>query len=263
MLEVSDLHILLRKSNREIVKGVSFSISDGEALGLIGESGSVKSMTGKCITGLLNRRLFKSTGSLLWNGGLLTDRVLEKIRGNEICMIPQNPMTAFAPMLRLGRQLEMGFDLKGKKDRGKFYERLDETFQTMKLPDTQKIVRSFPSELSGGMLQRVMICLALMKNPGLVIADEATTAVDAVSEYHILRELKLLRNRGVSLLVVTHDFGVASCLCDRVAVMKEGKIVEREATDVFFKNPRCDYARRLVEAACLVTEGPGRESLPC
>ena len=163
-------------------------------------------------------------------------------------------MTAFAPMIKLGKQLEMGFELKGGAARKEFYEQLDKALAGVNLHDTKKIVNSYPDELSGGMLQRVMIALTMMQKPELLIADECTTAVDAASEYLILGELEKMRNDGMAMLVVTHDFGVAARLCDNVAVMKAGAIVETgKPTDVF-RSPRHEYTKELVGASVLFRE---------
>ena len=169
-------------------------------------------------------------------------------------MIPQNPMTAFAPMLKLGKQVEMGFSLKGQTERMTFRKRFATALADVILPDARKILGSYPHELSGGTLQRVMIALTLLQRPKLIIADEITTAVDAASEYLILNELEKLKKSGVSMIVVTHDFGVAAKICDRVAVMKDGEIIETgKAKDVFTK-PQHEYTRQLVQASVLFQE---------
>ena len=170
-------------------------------------------------------------------------------------MIPQNPMTAFAPMLKLGKQMELGFSLKGHRERTQFRGRLAAALADVKLPDAEKIINSYPHELSGGTLQRVMIALTILQRPELIIADEITTAVDAASEYLILNELEKLRRAGVSMIVVTHDFGVAARLCDRVAVMKDGGIIEEGKIREVFSAPQHEYTRQLVQASVLFQEG--------
>ena len=258
MLAVKDVSITIRESKKEIVRNISFDVPDGTVLGLIGESGSGKSMTSKCIMGLLNKRIIGQQGSIQWNGLELLDKrnakAAKNILGNEICMILQNPMTAFSPVLKIATQLEMGFTLKGRLARQYFYTQLDVLLKKLSLNDTKKILNSYPHELSGGMLQRIMIAITLLKRPELIIADEITTAVDAATEYQILYELENIKKNGVSMIVVTHDFGVAARLCDNVAVMKDGRILEYGRTRMVLSNPQNEYTKTLV-SSCILFEG--------
>jgi len=254
MLDVQELKITVRSSKKELVHGISFSVGQGEILGLIGESGSGKSMTSKCIMGLLDKRAFVFDGSIRWkNQEIINSKksLPDNYRGQQITMIPQNPMTSFAPMIKIGKQLKMGFsDVKGKNAE-KFYAELSDILKSMNLNDSKKIFNSYPSELSGGMLQRIMIAVTIMKKPELIIADEVTTAVDAASEYQILNELEKLKKNGISMIVVTHDFGVAAKLCDKIAVMKSGEIIEQGNTREVFSAPQQEYTRQLFEASML------------
>ena len=257
MLKVDNLKITARQTREELVKNISFEVGKGETLGLIGESGSGKSLTSKAIMGLLNRRVFGIDGSIRWKDTEILGRkakLPKDYRGSQIAMITQNPMTAFAPMIRLGRQIEMGFDLKSKPAKQDFCEKLDDSLKKVNLNDMRKIIRSYPDELSGGMLQRVMIAVTMLQKPALIIADECTTAVDSASEYMILRELEQLRKDGMSMIVVTHDFGVAARLCDRVAVMKQGEIIEQGKTLDVFTSPQEDYTKELAGASVLFKE---------
>lgn len=257
MLKVKDLEITARSTKENLVRRISFEVGKGMTLGLIGESGSGKSLTGKAIMDLLNKRVFSVSGSIRWkdNEILVQNSTLPKgYRGQQIAMITQNPMTAFAPMMKLGRQIEMGFDLKNRKAKQEFYEQLDSALKSVNLTDLKKITDSYPGELSGGMLQRVMIAVTILQNPELIIADECTTAVDAASEYMILGELERLRTNGVAMIVITHDFGVAARLCDKAAVMKHGEIIEQGKTLDVFYSPRQDYTKQLAEASLLFRE---------
>lgn len=258
MLKVSNLKIAARSTREVLVKNISFEVGEGQTLGLIGESGSGKSLTSKAIMQLLNRRVFTTDGSIMWKDNEILGKkakLPKGYRGSQVAMITQNPMTAFAPMIRLGKQIEMGFALKDRKAKQEFYEQLDNALKKVNLNDIQKISRSYPGELSGGMLQRVMIAVTLLQKPALIIADECTTAVDSASEYMILRELEKLRKSGMSMVVVTHDFGVAARLCDKVAVMKQGEIIEQGKIHDVLASPQEDYTKELVKASVLFQEG--------
>ncbi|MBR3629069.1 MAG: ABC transporter ATP-binding protein [Oscillospiraceae bacterium] len=258
MLKVNGLEITARSTKERLVKGISFEVGKGETLGLIGESGSGKSLTSKAVMGLLNRRIFKVNGSIKWNGQEMlvrTARMPKGYRGQQIAMITQNPMTAFAPMIKLGKQIEMGFELKSRNAKQTFYEQLDSALKSVNLSDMKKILSSYPDELSGGMLQRVMIAITLLKKPELISADECTTAVDAASEYMILNRLEEQRKKGMSMIVITHDFGVAARLCDRVAVMRSGSIIEQGKTLDVFRSPQSEYTHELAAASVLFREG--------
>lgn len=258
MLKVNGLEITARSAKERLVKSISFEVGKGETLGLIGESGSGKSLTAKAVMGLLNRRMFDIGGSILWkNEEILSKKgnMPEGWRGEQTAMIMQDPMTAFAPMMRLGKQIEMGFELKSRNAKQLFYEQLDSALKSVNLADMKKILKSYPDELSGGMLQRVMIAVTLMKKPELLIADECTTAVDAASEYMILKQLEQQRKNGMSMIIITHDFGVAARLCDKVAVMKSGSIIEKGKTLDVFTSPQTEYTRELAAASVLFREG--------
>ena len=257
MLAINRLTVRSKLTKEELLRSVNFSVDDGETFGLIGESGSGKSMTSKCIMRLLNSRAFQIQGEIRWKGRdvfSMNAKELADYRGKQISMIPQNPMTAFAPMVKLGKQLEMGFQFSSKEERHNFSRELTNTLASVNLSDAEKIFNSYPDELSGGMLQRVMIALTMLQAPKLIIADEITTAVDAASEYQILNQLEKIKASGVSLLVITHDFGVVAKLCDRVAVMKSGEIIEQGKTHEVLSTPQHDYTKQLMEASILFQE---------
>jgi len=259
MLEVKDLSISVRATGEALVKSLSFNVEQGGTLGLVGESGSGKSMSCKAILGLLNPRLFVIKGSVRWKGiELLTahDKTASAIRGWEIGMITQTPMSAFAPMVRLEKQIEMGYTLRSSEERKIFRRDFSAALETVKLRDFSKIMNSYPDEFSGGMLQRVMIANVMLQRPELLICDECTTAVDALSETIILRELEKLNLEGMAMIVVTHDFGVAARLTRQVAVMKAGEIIETGETLQVFHSPRHPYTKQLTEASVLFKEEP-------
>ncbi len=260
MLEVENLTIKSRFPEKPLVNSISFTVDEGETLGLVGESGSGKTMTSRCIMRLLDPRIFACTGSIRWRGQEILAPGTERTcgyRGTQIGMIAQNPMTAFAPSPRLEKQLAMGFTLHGAREKAEFRQRLVSALASVNLPDAEKILHSYPDELSGGMLQRVMIAQTLLQNPALLIADEITTAVDAASECLIIKEMEKLNEQGMALIVITHDFGVAAKLCDTVAVMKDGEIVERGDIHAVFCMPQHEYTKRLVEASILFESAEG------
>lgn len=254
LLEVNDLTVRLRKTGEPLVKGVSFSVQKGRSLGIIGESGSGKTMTSKALLRLLNPRVFAVNGDV-WCGGkhlsALRDDEFRRLRGQEMSMIMQNPMTAFAPMTRIGRQIIDTLDVHLKLGKVEAYRRSVRALQDINLQQAEKIMHSYPHELSGGMLQRVMIALALMLRPKLMIADEATSSVDAISEAMILQEFAGIKAQGISLLVVTHDFSVAAALADHILVMKAGEIVEQGTARSIFHTPQHDYTKELMRASVL------------
>ncbi|SHI14852.1 nickel transport system ATP-binding protein [Sporobacter termitidis DSM 10068] len=254
LLEVRNLNVRLKKSGETLVKDISFSMEKGQTLGIIGESGSGKTMTGKALLRLLNPRVFETGGEALFCGRnllALHEDEFRSLRGKALSMIMQNPMTAFAPMTRIGKQLTVTLSAHlaiGKKEA---YERALRALRDVNLHQAEKIMRSYPHELSGGMLQRAMIALALMLRPKLIIADEATSSVDAISEEMILEEFMKIRAQGISLLIVTHDFGVAAALADHILVMKDGCIMEQGTARSIFHAPRHEYTKELMDASVL------------
>ena len=235
MLDINCLTVRSKLTKEELLHSISFSVGEGETFGLIGESGSGKSMTSKCIMRLLNSRAFQIRGEIRWNGRdvfSMNAKELADYRG----------------------KLEMGFRFNTREERHNFCRELTNTLASVNLPDAEKIFNSYPDELSGGMLQRVMIALTMQQASKLIIADEITTAVDAASEYLILNELEKIKTSGVSMLVITHDFGVVARLCDRVAVMKSGEIIEQGRTHEVLSTPRHDYTKQLMEASILFQE---------
>lgn len=242
ILTAKDLRISLKKGKKELVHGVSFSVKEGQTL---------------CIN------VFRVSGSCIFCGQELIGmkpKTLTQMRGEGLAMIMQNPMTAFAPTTRIGKQMVAPLLAHGKGDKRSAQERIVEMLGKMNLPEPEKIMRSYPNELSGGMLQRVMIALTLLLAPRMIIADESTTAVDAVSEEIILQEFLRIKSLGISLLVITHDFGVAATLGDYIVVMKEGLLIEEGTPEEIFAAPKHDYTKELLHAS-LLTEGMYDKSL--
>lgn len=235
------------------VDGVSFEVGKGETLGIVGESGS-----GKSVTSLSVMRLLKDTpgkiagGEILYEGRDLTkisEREMRKIRGNEIAMIFQEPMTSLNPVYKIGRQLEESIILHMKVSKKAARERSIQMLTAVGISRPEKIVFEFPHQLSGGMRQRVMIAMAMACNPKVLIADEPTTALDVTIQAQILELMKsLTTTTDTAILLITHDLGVVAEMCDRVVVMYGGRAVEESDVVSIFTNPKHPYTQGLLES---------------
>jgi len=235
------------------VKGVSFALSKGETLALVGESGSGKSVTALSILKLLPYpSASHPTGSIRFRGEELLDadeHDLRKVRGNDITMVFQEPMTSLNPLHTVERQIGEILDLHQGLTGPKARRRIVELLGLVGIRDPESRLDSFPHQLSGGQRQRVMIAMALANNPDLLIADEPTTALDVTVQAQILELLrKLRRETGMALLLITHDLGIVRHMADRVAVMRHGEIVESGVTKEVFAAPRHPYTRQLIDA---------------
>lgn len=253
ILQVQDLSVR-HKEGPMLVKNSSFELENGQCLGLIGESGSGKSMTCKAILGLLPKKAFDISGRVMFQGGNLLDKPqaeMNRIRGHRITMVMQNPMTAFNPAFKVGNQVVETLCTHLPVKKRTAYQMAVTQLKEMNLPRAEELMNSYPHTLSGGMLQRVMIALALMVEPELLIADEATTALDVSTQAIILEEFKQIKASGISLLLVTHDFGVAAELADKIVVMKDGSIMEQGETRHLLLNPQEKYTKDLIDASFL------------
>jgi oligopeptide/dipeptide ABC transporter ATP-binding protein len=252
LIEIAGLTVSTTDDNRTLVNDVSFSIAPGEAVGVVGESGSGKTLTALSLLGLLPRGVHATAGSITYGGKdlLHTDgESLRSIRGNEIAMIYQDPMTALNPVMKLGAQLiEVIESHTGDtSDAGDARERVLAAFSEVGIPDPKRAYESYPHEFSGGMRQRVMIAMALILSPQLLIADEPTTALDVTIQQQILAlVLQERRKRDMSMLWITHDLGVVANLVDRVIVMYAGRIVEVGTVKEVFTNPQHQYTAGLL-----------------
>lgn len=210
LLNVTDLHIGLYQAASAIVKGVNFTLKKSSSLVIVGESGSGKTITCKSIMRLLNPKMFTISGSIRYKGTELLsmdEKTIRKLRGNKIAMILQNPMTAFDPAIKIGSQIIETIRVHQNINRYDAYAAGIRALEKMNLPRCEQLMNSYPHTLSGGMLQRIMIALSLLHEPDIIIADEATTALDVVNQNMILDELIKLKETGIGLLIVTHDFG--------------------------------------------------------
>lgn len=258
MLEVRNLSVSFstRAGMIRAIEDVSFSVQKGQTLGIVGESGSGKSVTSLAIMGLLpsppakieRGEIFFSSPSLgRVNLLTLSEKQLRHLRGNEMAMIFQEPMTSLNPVFTCGDQVVEAIRLHQKVSSKEARERALALFEEVRLPDPPRIFSSYPHQLSGGQKQRVMIAMAISCNPHLLIADEPTTALDVTVQKTILELLQDLQARhGMSLIFISHDLGVIGEICDRVLVMYRGRIVEEGAVQSIFANPRDPYTRGLI-----------------
>ncbi|WP_153124935.1 ABC transporter ATP-binding protein [Peribacillus tepidiphilus] len=255
VLEVKDLNISFHTFAGEVkaIRGVSFDLMKGETLAIVGESGSGKSVTTKSIMGLLppgNSEVKK--GEILFDGNDLTklsDRQMQKIRGKEISMIFQDPMTSLNPTMKIGKQIMEPIIKHQKLSKAAAKERAIELLRLVGIPQPEVRFQQYPHQFSGGMRQRVVIAIALACNPKILIADEPTTALDVTIQAQILELMKDLQTKiDTSIIFITHDLGVVANVADRVAVMYGGKIVEIGTVDEIFYNPQHPYTWGLLSS---------------
>jgi len=247
LLDVDGLRVSFRTEEGVVqaVDGVSFHVDPGEVLAIVGESGSGKSVTGMTLMGLTRSPNAHFEGRVAFAGQDLvgaSDEQLRRIRGAEIAMVFQDPMTALNPVQRIGPQLAEQIRAHGDVDKDSALARARELLERVGIPNPAERLRAYPHELSGGMRQRVMIAMALSCDPRLLIADEPTTALDVTVQAQILEEVRRLRaetNAGV--ILITHDLGVVADVADRVAVMYAGQIVEEGTLDELFYDPQHPY----------------------
>ncbi|MBP2241173.1 oligopeptide transport system ATP-binding protein [Cytobacillus eiseniae] len=248
ILEVKDLEVSFQTYGGSVkaVRGVSFDLHKGETLAIVGESGSGKSVTSQTIMKLIPMPPGQITGGkILFNGDDIvpkTDKEMEKIRGKEISMIFQDPMTSLNPTMKIGYQIMEGLIKHQNMSKQAAKQRAVELLSLVGIPMPEKRVNQYPHEFSGGMRQRAMIAIALAANPKLLIADEPTTALDVTIQAQILELMKDLQSKmDTSIIFITHDLGVVANVADRVAVMYAGQIVEMGTVDEIFYDPRHPY----------------------
>ncbi|CAN5624900.1 ABC transporter ATP-binding protein [soil metagenome] len=244
--------------------GVSFEIHRGEVLGVVGESGSGKSVTAMSLIGLVPEPGRIEAGEVIWKGRDLvgsSSRELRSIRGNEIAIVFQDPMSALNPVHTVGHQIAEAVRLHAAVSRREAMERAIDAMTKVGIPLARQRVRSYPHEFSGGMRQRVMIAMALVNEPDLLIADEPTTALDVTIQAQVVSVLDEIRARtGTAVLLITHDLGLVAGMADRLLVMYAGRIVERGNTGKVFRRPRHPYTLGLLESRPRVDQ-PTRERL--
>jgi ABC-type dipeptide/oligopeptide/nickel transport system ATPase component len=266
LLEVKNLqtHFETGAGTVKAVDGISYDVDAGETVAIVGESGSGKSVGALSILRLIPDPPGKIlAGQVLFDGGdllQLGDEAIRAIRGNEISMVFQEPMTSLNPVLTIGRQLTETMILHMGLSQAASDQRAEELLGKVGISEPGRRLRQYPHHLSGGMRQRVMIALALSCNPRLIIADEPTTALDVTIQAQILELMKnLTREMGVALIVITHNLGVVARYADRVNVMYAGKIVEHGEAESVYHNPQNDYTKKLIEAIPAATPADIRD----
>lgn len=254
LLEVKNLFVTFDTKDGEVtaVRDVSFSLERGKILGIVGESGSGKSVTVYSIMGILAGGGRIVSGSVKFRGKELvglSEEEMRKIRGNKISLIFQDPMTSLNPFYTVGFQLREAIELHTDRRGGEAFARARELLALVGITAPEERLRQYPFELSGGMRQRIMIAMALASEPDILIADEPTTALDVTIQAGILKLIKELRDKlGMAVIMITHDLGVVSAICDEVTVMYAGKICEAGETRSVLENPRHEYTRALLRS---------------
>lgn len=252
ILKVENLNVTLRhrRVSKKLVEDVSFEVHPGECLGILGESGSGKSMTVKSVLGLLDKN-FQVSGSAIFDGQDLlkeTKEELRRLRGSRITMVLQNPMTCFDPLYRIGNQMAETFATHTSWNVQEIRSRCLEILDQMRIRNGEEVLEKYPHQLSGGMLQRIMIGIAMALQPELLIADEPTTAIDAITQYEILEEfIRIKKQKNTAMLFITHDLGAISKVADRILVMNSGHVVDSGSLDHILKHADDPYTRMLVE----------------
>ena len=252
VLELKDLHVTLRQHRHatELVKGISFAVEPGECLGILGESGSGKSMSMKAAMGLLDKG-FHVSGTAMFQGEPLLEKSgeeLRRLRGGKVGVVLQNPMTCFDPLYRIGAQIAETFAAHNNWDGDEIHCRSLELLEKMRIRSPEEVLEKYPHQLSGGMLQRIMIGIATAMEPALLIADEPTTAIDAITQYEILNEfLRVRQENQTAMVFISHDLNAISRVADRIVVLNQGRVVDEGDFQHILHHAQDPYTRLLVE----------------
>lgn len=264
-LEVKNLEVEFQVDKQPVIplKGVSFDMNEGEVLGIVGETGSGKSLTAHAIMGLSAMSGGKIRGSVKFADQSLlelSEKAMQSIRGSQIAFIPQNPMTSLDPVYRVGAQVMEGLLNHTDLNKTQAKQQVLDIMGKLNIPKPEHVFQQYPHELSGGLKQRIVIAMGLCAKPRLLIADEPTTALDVTVQAQIVRLFKEITvSEGIGLLLITHDLGVIAQICDKVAVMYAGNLVEFARIESLFETPRHPYTQALLN--CIPSIGMKRGSL--
>ena len=255
LLEVRDLRtsFFIRSGELRVIDGIDLEIAEGEIVGLVGETGSGKSVTASSLIRLIKKPGRVVGGQVLWRGRdllQLPEQTLEReIRGKEISMVFQNPRESLNPVIRVGRQITQVLQLKRGMEKDEAQAEAVRLLESVHISDPEQRLRAYPHELSGGMAQRIMVALALSARPRLLIADEPTTGLDVTTQYQIVQLLRELRaTTGMAILLITHDLGLTAELCDRLAVLYAGRLAEVGPLEHLVRTPRHPYTNALLQS---------------
>lgn len=254
VFELKNIKVSLNnKQKTELVKGVSFSVNAGECLGILGESGSGKSMSIKAAMGLLDKN-FNVSGSAKFKGDELIGKnpeELRKLRGGKIGIVLQNPMTCFDPLYRIGNQISETFLAHNSWSSSEIRERSITMLNKMQIRNPEEVLEKYPHQLSGGMLQRIMIGIATSMTPDLLIADEPTTAIDAITQFEILDEFIRIKNEhSVAMIFISHDLNAISKVADKIVVLNKGLVVDKGDFSHIINHAKDEYTKLLIEKRC-------------
>ena len=265
LLKVEDLYVAF-KNGVQAVGGMSFELEKGEVLGIVGQSGSGKSVTAYTILQLLPQENMTVSGSILFDGQELLgapEKTMRQLRGNRISIIFQDPMTSLNPTQTIGRQLQEAILLHTDRNKAQARQRAVELLKRVKVSEAEKRMKQYPHNLSGGQRQRVMIAMALACEPDILIADEPTTALDVTIQAQILQLLDELRQElGMAIILITHDLGVVARMCDRVLVMYAGTVCEQGTVEQVFKKPSHEYTKGLLRSVPTVEDDRPLQPIP-
>ena len=268
ILSVENLTVSFKSKGAKVqaVRDISFDLGRGETLAIVGESGSGKSVTSKAILGILAGNAVVESGTVSYDGRdilKLSEKAMCRLRGDKIAMVFQDPMSSLNPIVRVGKQITEAMILKGKIKKSEAKERAVRLMEEVGIPEARRRYNQYPFEFSGGMRQRIVIAIALAADPEILICDEPTTALDVTIQAQILELLgRLKRERGLSVIFITHDLGVVANVADRIAVMYAGKIVETGTAEEIFYSPAHPYTWALLASVPDLDTSDTLEAIP-